>query len=215
MLRGAKVETITAEERQHPMFTAVGCIRLLEMRRRDPALFSTLDNLNRKLDRVKEDPAASANLAEVKEILLKLDTDYSECDIEECYSLIKLYGYTLPDVEDSKVSFDCLGNCLQNMSFLKYMFYNFSGQINLSSSVTNCPLLPTKPTIHRERGRKKNSSAGHHQNRGRRQAECEIHPLPAGQTLPEEVVAGAEVHRVQLCQVCGCYRAGDIHKVRS
>ena len=108
MLRGAKVEAITAEERHHPMFTAVGCIRLLEMRRRDPALFSTLDNLNRKLDRVKEDPAASANLAEVKEILLKLDTDYSECDIEECYSLIKLYGYTLPDVEDSKVSFDCL-----------------------------------------------------------------------------------------------------------
>ena len=106
VLRGAKVRTITAEERHHPMFTAVGCIRLLEMRRRDPALFSTLDNLNRKLDRVKEDQAASANLAEVKEILLKLD--YSECDIEECYSLIKLYGYTLPDVEDSKVSFDCL-----------------------------------------------------------------------------------------------------------
>ena len=108
VLRGAKVEAITAEERHHPMFTAVGCIRLLEMRRRDPGLFSTLDNLNRKLDRVKEDPAASANLEEVKEILLKLDNDYSECDIEECYSLIKLYGYTLPDVEDSKVSFDCL-----------------------------------------------------------------------------------------------------------
>lgn len=102
ILKENPIETLKTEDRLHPIFSAVGCLRLMEMKNSDRYLFSTLGNLERKIERVKEDHDTSQNLEEVKKILSKYN--YQERDIEESYCLLKLYGYTLPDVEDSKVS---------------------------------------------------------------------------------------------------------------
>ena len=101
--QGSQSLTITGDERDkyHPALTAVGCIRLLELKQKNNKLFSTLAGLNRKIDVIKQDTAACDMLEQVKKILSEFD--YDESDIEECYSLIKLYGYTLSDLEDGKV----------------------------------------------------------------------------------------------------------------
>ena len=94
------------------------------MKNSDRYLFSTLGNLERKIERVKEDHDTSQNLEEVKKILSKYN--YQERDIEESYCLLKLYGYTLPDVEDSKVSkiLKCfiICNTLVHLNSLPYNF---------------------------------------------------------------------------------------------
>ena len=95
---------ITGDEKDkyHPLLTAVGCIRLLQLKLDNQKLFSSLAGLKRKLDLVKQDTTACDTLEQVKKILAEYN--YDESDIEECYSLIKLYGYTLSDLEDGKVS---------------------------------------------------------------------------------------------------------------
>ena len=103
ILKSKPVETITADEKNHAIFTAVGCIRVIELKKEDKRSFTLLKNLSRRIDKIKSDKAASENLSDVKKILSSFG--YSEADIEESYSLLKLYGYTLPDVEDSKVDF--------------------------------------------------------------------------------------------------------------
>ena len=77
--------------------SADACLKLIELKKTNHKLFSTLTHLNRKLDKIRLDPA----LSEVKTSLLEHDCD--EEDVEECYSLMKLYGYTMPGVDDSKV----------------------------------------------------------------------------------------------------------------
>ena len=101
--QGSPAVTITGEEsdKYHPALTAVGCIRLLQLKQNNNKLFSTLAGLNRKIDAIKQDAAACDTLDQVKKILAEYN--YDESDIEECYSLIKLYGYTLSDLEDGKV----------------------------------------------------------------------------------------------------------------
>ena len=93
--------TITPDGKNHPIFTAAGCIRLLELKKNDPKSFQKLRHLNRKLEQIKEDRAASEVLSGVKEILLPCQ--YEEQEVEEVFCLLKLYSYTLPDLEDGKV----------------------------------------------------------------------------------------------------------------
>ena len=92
---------ITPDDKNHPIFTAVGCIRLLELKRNDQKSFQKLHHLNRKLDQIKEDRAASESLSGVKDILLPCQ--YGEEEVEEAFCLLKLYSYTLSDLEDGKV----------------------------------------------------------------------------------------------------------------
>jgi len=101
--QGSQQVEITGDEKDkyHPLLTAVGCIRLLQLKLDNKKLFSSLAGLNRKLDLIKQDTAACDTLEQVKKILAEYN--YEESDIEECYSLIKLYGYTLSDLEDGKV----------------------------------------------------------------------------------------------------------------
>lgn len=101
VLSKAPVSQLTPEDKYHPLITAVSCVRLLELKRTDPRSFASLDNLNRKLTELKSDPEIVENLSAVKTVLEPYQ--YPACDIEESYSLVRLYGYTLPDVEDSKV----------------------------------------------------------------------------------------------------------------
>ena len=101
VLSKAPVTRLTLEDKYHPLFTAVGCVRLLELKRTDPRSFASLDNLTRKLTELKSDPEIVENLSAVKTVLEPYQ--YPACDIEETYGLVRLYGYTLPDVEDSKV----------------------------------------------------------------------------------------------------------------
>ena len=101
VLAAAPVSRLSPQDRHHPLFTAVGCVRLLQLRRSDPSTLASLDRLDRKLAQLKSDPEIVENLSAVKAVLEPYQ--YPACDIEDAYSLIRLYGYTLPDVEDSKV----------------------------------------------------------------------------------------------------------------
>ena len=92
---------LTPDDKNHPIFSAIGCIRLLELKRNDPKSFQKLNYLHRKLEQIKEDRVASETLSEVKEILLPCQ--YGEAEVDEVFSLLKLYSYTLPDLEDGKV----------------------------------------------------------------------------------------------------------------
>ena len=102
MLSQSPVPRLSPEDKYDPVFTAVGCIRLLQLKRSEPRTFAQLASLNRKLTQLKSDPEIVENLNAVKSVLEPYQ--YPACDIEESYSLVRLYGYTLSDVEDSKVS---------------------------------------------------------------------------------------------------------------
>ena len=73
----------------------------MQLKRTDPGSFALLGGLNRKLAQLKSDPEIVENMSAVKSLLEPYQ--YPACDIEESYSLVRLYGYTLSDVEDSKV----------------------------------------------------------------------------------------------------------------
>ena len=73
----------------------------MQLKRTDPGSYALLGGLNRKLAQLKSDPEIVENLSAVKSLLEPYQ--YPACDIEESYSLVRLYGYTLSDVEDSKV----------------------------------------------------------------------------------------------------------------
>lgn len=102
VLSQSPVPRLSPEDKYDPVFTAVGCVRLLQLKRSEPRTFSLLGGLNRKLTQLKSDPEIVENLNAVKRVLEPYQ--YPACDIEESYSLVRLYGYTLSDVEDSKVS---------------------------------------------------------------------------------------------------------------
>ena len=95
------VSQLTPEDKHHPIFTAIGCIRLLDLKKNNRRSFLKLRNLNRKLDQIKEDPAAAETLRSVREILEPCG--YREEEVEDVFCLLRLYSYTLPDLEDSKV----------------------------------------------------------------------------------------------------------------
>ena len=92
---------LTPEDKYHPVFTAVGCVRLMQHKMTDPGSYALLGGLNRNLAQLKSDPEIVENMSAVKSLLEPYQ--YPACDIEESYSLVRLYGYTLSDVEDSKV----------------------------------------------------------------------------------------------------------------
>ena len=96
-----QITQLTPEDKNHPIFTAIGCIRLLELKKTNRRSFQKLRNLNRKLQQIKEDPAAAENLRSVWEILEPCG--YREEEVEDVFCLLRLYSYTLPDLEDSKV----------------------------------------------------------------------------------------------------------------
>ena len=102
VLSQSPLPRLSPEDKYDPVFTAVGCIRLLQLKRTEPRTFALLGSLNRKLTQLKSDPEIVDNLNAVKTVLEPYH--YPACDIEESYSLVRLYGYTLSDVEDSKVS---------------------------------------------------------------------------------------------------------------
>jgi len=101
LLSQLALHKLSPEDKYHPIFTAVGCIRFLEMKNNEPTNYSKLVNLDPQSDKVKADKLTSKLLNDIKELLKCLH--YEEEDIENAYSLLKLYGYTLPDVPDSKV----------------------------------------------------------------------------------------------------------------
>ena len=95
------ITPLTPEDKNHPIFTAVGCIRLLELKKHDLRSFQKLRNLNRKLEQIRGDLAAAENLRSVREILEPCG--YRSEEVEEVFCLLRLYSYTLPDLEDGKV----------------------------------------------------------------------------------------------------------------
>ena len=95
---------LTPEDKNHPVFTAVGCIRLLELKKHDLRAFQRLRNLNRKLEEVRADTAAAESLRSVRQILAGCGySEKEEEEVEEVFCLLRLYSYTLPDLEDGKV----------------------------------------------------------------------------------------------------------------
>ena len=101
LLKGLVPERLTSEDKYHPIFTVVGIIRFLQMKKEDPQNFSKIANLDPKKQKIITDQAASDLLSNIKNILGPLM--YSNEDVEHAYAILKLYGYNLPDVPDSKV----------------------------------------------------------------------------------------------------------------
>jgi len=94
-------EPLTLSGKNHPIFSAVGCIRFLQMKHKEPENYLKLISLDPQIERIKTDNRASKLLCDIKEQLKHLD--YKEEDIDHAYGLLKLYGYNLPDVPDGKV----------------------------------------------------------------------------------------------------------------
>jgi len=101
LLAGCVTQKLTAEDKHHPIFTAIGCLRFLRMKSEEPEKYSQLANLDPQQKRIKADPLLSKLLCDIKELLKNMN--YKEEDIDHAYAIIKLYGYNLPDVPDGKV----------------------------------------------------------------------------------------------------------------
>eukprot|EP00092_Neocalanus_flemingeri_P001056 GFUD01001126.1.p1 GENE.GFUD01001126.1~~GFUD01001126.1.p1 ORF type:complete len:653 (+),score=128.14 GFUD01001126.1:144-2102(+) len=101
LLKGCLTEKLTLDDKNHTIFTAVGCIRFLQIKTKEPEKHRKLANLDPQTKRINSDPLTSKLLRDIKEMLKSLN--YREEEIEYAYGLIKLYGYNLPDVPDGKV----------------------------------------------------------------------------------------------------------------
>ena len=159
---------LTPDDKYHPVFTAVGCVRLMQLKRTDPESYALLGGLNRKLAQLKSDPEIVENLSAVKSLLEPYQ--YPACDIEESYSLVRLYGYTLSDVEDSKVR-------------LRVIFcpslYLCLGEVPLPCPVAGESLVSAQSAVYRAGGRPEDCAAGNpgHPGGGAPLSQVSVHLL--------------------------------------
>ena len=122
-LVGCMEQTLTLEDKNHPIFTAVGCLRYLRMKYEEPEQYAKLSNLDLQLEEIRNDVQAAKLLCDLKKLLAKLHC--KDTDVEESFAILRLYGYSLPDVPDGKVrslfpvQSLILHSCLPNLQYIE------------------------------------------------------------------------------------------------
>jgi len=85
----------------HPIFPAVGVIRILDMKRERPHDWARISSLPCKIDSLKSSQSINSSLEKVQELLQPVGFDKEE--VEKAFCLIRLHGYNLHDLPDGKV----------------------------------------------------------------------------------------------------------------